>query len=149
MDISSECDWFLPLLVESFYSYFLENKLEWNNYLISQSKMKTIFNKMKFGIIFKRCIGHAQGKARNMYKEQRILKALFCTWSMDFFLYHFRVHFVKPVFMVWRDPGVERKSPWDEILTKIINQIVEILQHLTYILRLICGDKLFLTPTVS
>ena len=44
---------------------------------------------------------------------------------------------------------MERKSPWDEILTKIINQIVEILQHLTYILRLIYGDKLFLTPMVS
>lgn len=49
--------------------------------------MKTIFNKMKFGIIFKRCIGHAKGKGSNMYKEQRILKVLFCTQSMDFFFF--------------------------------------------------------------
>ena len=34
-------------------------------------------------------------------------------------------------------------------LTQIINQIVKILPHLTCILRLICGDKLFLTPMVS
>ena len=47
--------------------------------------MKTVFNKMKFGIIFKTCVGLAKGKGSNMYKEQRILKVLFCTRSMDFF----------------------------------------------------------------
>ena len=66
--------------------------------------MKTIFNKMKFKIIFKRCIGHAKGKGSNMDKEHRILKALFCTWKMDFFfcneIYHSRVRFVKSAFMV-------------------------------------------------
>ena len=82
-------------------------------------------------------------------KSKESWKYCFVHGVWIFFLYHFRVHFVKSVFMVWRDLCVERKSPWDEILTKIINQIVEILQHLTYILRLIYGDKLFLTPMVS
>ena len=48
-----------------------------------------------------------------------------------------------------RGPGAERKSPWDKNLTQIINKIMKILQHLAHILRLICGDKLFLTLMVS
>ena len=48
-----------------------------------------------------------------------------------------------------RGPDAERKSPWDKNLTQIIIQIVEILPHLACILRLICEDKLFLTPVVS